>query len=163
MMKKTLFKFRCGLQRGISLLEVLLSLSVIAIILVMATRYYVSARENVGGNDTIERMALVKSAVQEFYSVSDSYADLTYSDIQARLGNLTITGDPTTATATLNTSWGSGIAITGSTNTATLDLDALTTSQCSYLQARLNAPNNGATAVCAASGDNQKLTLTLTE
>ena len=41
-----MLKLNRSKQRGISLLEVLLSLSVIAIILVMATRYYRSAQQS---------------------------------------------------------------------------------------------------------------------
>ena len=49
---------------GISLLELMLSLAIIAILLIMATRYYQSANENNKRNQAVEMFAAVNGAVQ---------------------------------------------------------------------------------------------------
>src|SRR3989339_709468 len=108
-------KPRFVFQQGISLLEVLLSLSVIAIILVMASRYYLSARNSVSANDTMQRMALMKTAVQEYYAYKDSYVGIDFDQVAARFAGMQLVADPTqTGQSALYTTWGNH-AITIST------------------------------------------------
>jgi type II secretory pathway pseudopilin PulG len=54
------------LQRGIGLLELMLSLAIIAILLIMATRYYQSASNNQNINQAVDMFNAVKSAVKNY-------------------------------------------------------------------------------------------------
>ena len=55
-----------SLQRGISLLEIMLSLSIVAIILVMATRYFFVASTNQNMNKVRTQISAINSAVAQF-------------------------------------------------------------------------------------------------
>lgn len=54
------------LQRGISLLEVMLSLSIIAVILVMATRYYETAHRSNELNKVTEQIGAIEAAINQY-------------------------------------------------------------------------------------------------
>lgn len=54
------------MQRGIGLLELMLSLAIIAILLIMATRYYQSASNNQNINQAVDMVNAVKSAVKNY-------------------------------------------------------------------------------------------------
>lgn len=60
-------------QVGISLLEVMLSLSIIAIILVMATRYFFVASNNQNINKVRGQVGLVVAALQEYRNHHANY------------------------------------------------------------------------------------------
>ena len=68
-----LLKFRHSRQRGISLLEVLLSLSVIAIILVMATRYYRSANQSQQASNALSIISGVVTAETAYSAANSAY------------------------------------------------------------------------------------------
>ncbi|MBX9705584.1 MAG: prepilin-type N-terminal cleavage/methylation domain-containing protein [Gammaproteobacteria bacterium] len=53
-------------QRGIGLLELMLSLAIIAILLIMATRYYQTASNNNAMNSAIDMANAVKSGVKNY-------------------------------------------------------------------------------------------------
>lgn len=101
---------------GISLLEVLLSLSIIAIILVMATRYYFVANNNNKINTSVNQVGGVVAAAQNWKGVN---ADFTGVSVQALYdaGQLTnfpgikISGD----TATMSDMWGGAINVSSTT------------------------------------------------
>ena len=111
------------LQKGISLLEVMLSISIIAVILVMATRYYEVAHTNDALNNMQEQVSAVEGAVTRYADTHGSYADATITglvegsyypnstsynaagtgEIHNTLGTITLTSPSTTGiTITVN-------------------------------------------------------------
>ncbi len=104
-------------QKGISLLEVLLSLSIIAIILVMATRYFFVANRNDKVNTVRQQIGAVTSAIESWksqnatYSATPSLSLGTLSN-QGFLANSSYMVNAGTSNATLNNPWGYSISIT---------------------------------------------------
>lgn len=76
--------FRIMRQRGIGLLELMLSLAIIAILLIMATRYYQTASNNNAINSAVDMANGVKSAVKNFMNSNMNSTTLpTVSDLVA--------------------------------------------------------------------------------
>lgn len=104
-------------QKGISLLEVLLSLGIIAIILVMATKYFFIADRNDKINTVRQQIGEVISAIESWKAEHPTYADTpalsigTLSD-QGFLANSSLMVNPGTSNATLDNPWGYSISIT---------------------------------------------------
>jgi len=64
-------------QRGIGLLELMLSLSIIAILLVMATRYFVIANENQKINNALSMVNGYAGGAAQYATVNHSYSAMT--------------------------------------------------------------------------------------
>ncbi|OGT64375.1 MAG: hypothetical protein A3J38_09310 [Gammaproteobacteria bacterium RIFCSPHIGHO2_12_FULL_45_9] len=103
-------------QAGLSLLEVLLSLSIIAIILVMATRFFFVASDNDKVNTAVSQVAGLIAAAHNWKGPSTSYTDLSLDQL-ASAGQLSnfpgYNGDNTKPD--LNTMWGTSITIAANT------------------------------------------------
>ena len=104
-------------QRGISLLEALLSLGIIAIILVIATKYFFITNRDNKVNTVRHQIGEVISAIESWKSEQATYADTpllsigTLSD-QGFLANSSLMVNSGTLSATLNNPWGYSITIT---------------------------------------------------
>ena len=94
------------LQKGVSLLEVLLSLSIIAIVLIMATRYFLAAKNSALMNDAMSRVTMLQGAVEEYKHANGGTlpSNFAISTIKSSLGNFASDG-------TLETPWGDAITI----------------------------------------------------
>ncbi len=68
-------------SRGISLIELLLSLAIIAILLVMATRFYESTRSSQQVNDATNVLQHLMAASDKWFSVYKSYQKTDNGDI----------------------------------------------------------------------------------
>lgn len=99
-------------QRGISLLEVLLSLTIIFIILLMATRYYETTEASAKANESIRMLNAVAAAADDWF--------VTYKTYRSADGKVAITkqalidmGDLPAAFGGTNTAnpWGGEITI----------------------------------------------------
>jgi type II secretory pathway pseudopilin PulG len=103
-------------QKGISLLEVLLSLGIIAIILVMATKYFFVANRNDKVNTVRQQVGAVMSAVESWKGEHATYAATpglsigTLSD-QGFLANSSLKENAGTSNAQLKNPWGYDIGI----------------------------------------------------
>lgn len=123
-------------QSGISLLEVLLSLSIIAIILVMATRYYFVASNNDRINIVRQQVGSLIAAVNEWkgqnarYDSTLSVATLYKDGMLAKSTSLVTAGDD----ANLYDPWGDEITVTGESNSATIAVTLPKMSDCIALQ-----------------------------
>jgi len=139
---------RNKLQRGISLLEVLLSLSIIAIILVMATRYFFLASDNDRINVTRQEIGSVIAAVQAWkgqntqYSSSLSISQL-YTDGFLTKSNSLDTG---ASTAKLYDPWGDIISLTGKTTYVEISIPLQKKKYCTALK------NSYPYATCGTNG-----------
>lgn len=127
-------------QKGISLLEVLLSLGIIAIILVMATKYFFVANRNDKINTVRQQVGEVISAIESWKSEHATYADTpslsigTLSD-EGFLANSSLMVNPGTPNATLNNPWGYSITITNvSDNGADITTTLPGTNECRSLR-----------------------------
>ncbi len=99
-------------QRGIGLLELMLSLAIIAVLLLMATRYYEATRASTNINDAVDMINAV-------YAAAGSYQVDNESKYPANLYTLVtdgylpaVFGSTASANATANP-WGGAIAIVG--------------------------------------------------
>lgn len=145
-------------QKGISLLEVLLSLTIIAIILVMAVRYFFVAENNNRVNTTREDVGSVIAAVNAWKGKNPQYTDglsiLTLyqggdfpSSKSLKTDNWQ---DPTKATeATLYNPWGQVIELTSSSSAdphVTIRTQMQDSNDCASLQ------NSYSKAICDSTG-----------
>ena len=123
-------------QTGISLLEVLLSLSIIAIILVMATRYFFVASNNDRINTVRQQLGSLVAAVHSWKDQNPQYNNnLTISALYedgflARSSSLVVSGNQ----ASLYDPWGQEITINSGTDSATIKLALPKLSDCKTLQ-----------------------------
>lgn len=140
-------------QRGISLLEVLLSLTIIAIILVMATRYFFLATNNDRINMAREQIGSVVAAIHGWknqnpqYDSSLSISKLYNDGFLYQSSNMVITGSAPNASVKLYNPWGTEITVQGATDHATLSLQLPKHSDCVSLQ------NSYSDAACEGSGE----------
>ena len=138
---------RSNKQAGISLLEVMLSLSIIAIILVMATRYFFVANNNSNVNKLRGEIATVVSALQDYRNQHADYSGVTDMSILIAAGFIDKTADVTATT--YNNPWTSPILVTGSATSATITTTVPSQSDC-------NAVASGYSAQQAPGGDPTK-------
>lgn len=152
-------------QKGIGLLELMLSLAIIAILLIMATRYYQSASNSQAISSAIDMVNAVKSGVKNYMTSNTNSA--TYPDIKTLVtdGYLPQSyNNPSSANP-----WSGEICIdsgkaTGCSGTApsagplySVFLDGVPSSICTELQNRLKGTINSAAnegVVDCATGTN---------
>lgn len=146
-------------QLGISLLEVLLSLTIIAIILVMATRYFFLATNDNRVNATREEIASVVSAIHNWKGLNPQYSsslDISTLWSEGYLADspaLVVTGK----TARLYDPWGAEIAVTGGTSSATVTVALPNFNNCerlrkTFLDAELNKSAGSNNPSCDQAG-----------
>lgn len=121
-------------QTGISLLEVLLSLSIIAIILVMATRYFFVANNNNKINTTVSQVGGLVAAVNTWKGIKTTYEGLSVQALYdaGQLNDFPGLDDGSTSSVTLKNLWGGTIDVSeeaGGTGTsqASIVISALPT------------------------------------
>lgn len=121
-------------QSGISLLEVLLSLSIIAIILVMATRYFFVANNNDKVNMVRQEVGSVIAAVNAWKNQNPQYsADLTIAQL-SQDGFLANSHSLSTDKSTLYDPWGDPIQLSVTGNAAQITVTLPKPSDCTALQ-----------------------------
>ena len=144
-------------QAGISLLEVLLSLSIIAIILVMATRYFFVASNNDRINTARQQLGSVIAAIHSWKDQNPQYNNnLTISSLYgdgflAKSSSLVMSGSQ----AALYDPWGQEITISSSTESATIQLVLPKLSDCKSLQ------NSFKDAECSGGADSAQFSLVI--
>lgn len=131
---------RKTLQLGISLLEVLLSLTIISIILVMATRYFFLATNNDRINMTRQQIGSVVAAIHGWKNQNPEYIPNLDLSVLYNTGMLTkstsmeVKGQAPNATVTLYDPWGEKIFVAGATDHATVQVAMPKNSDCVALQ-----------------------------
>lgn len=111
-MKKHTFiiKFK---QTGISLLEVLLSLSIIAIILVLATRYFFVATNNNKVNTAVSQIGGIVAAAHTWKGINTSYTGVSVQVLYdaGQLENFPGLDNATTSAVMLKDLWGDEFSV----------------------------------------------------
>lgn len=98
-------------QRGIGLLELMLSLAIIAILLVMATRYFASARQGQEVASAISLIQAVSAASQSFFVANgNAFTGLSASALK--------TQNYLPANTNLINPWGGTVTVTGGSDTS---------------------------------------------
>jgi len=119
-------------QRGISLLEVMLSLSIIAIVLVMATRYFFVASNSQNINKTRAVIGLVISAVHNLKATQADYMGI---DTAAVAGTDTLMKSGDVTGADIKNGWASNIVVTpaNDSGSVTISTDLPSPNDCNML------------------------------
>jgi len=122
-------------QAGISLLEVMLSLSIIALILVMATKYFHVASNSQNLNRVRSQVGVIITAINHLKSYQADYSQINTTAI-AQSAALKDSGDVTTA-GDIKNPWASNITITpdASSTFVVLSTDLPSLSECESLKA----------------------------
>ena len=121
-------------QRGISLLEVMLSLAIIAIILLLATRYYVVASKSASLNATTALIGSIQQGAAQYRVGQGSYANMTQTTL-INQGSIAKT-DQTSDGTGIVTEWGA-VTVDGSAGTSyKITLDTLPFDVCTNLTNR---------------------------
>lgn len=118
---------------GISLLEVLLSLSIIAIILVMATRYFFVASQNDKINTTVSQVGGLVAAAHNWKGANPNYTGIAV-DTLIHAGQLTNFPGIDLNTNTISTMWATAIDIKPADNMATIDVILPDAKPCEAIQ-----------------------------
>lgn len=126
---------RIGRQRGISLLEVLLSISVIALILVMATRFFYVASNNNKVNVAISQVAGLVAAMHSWKGANLNYQGIDIETLFAagELTNFPGSGDED-GKQVLYTPWGTSQYQVASKEAGGAEITADGISNCQMLQ-----------------------------
>ena len=124
-------KMKASFQKGISLLEVMLSLSIIAIILVMATRYFFSANTSQKVNQEVIQIHTLSSAIEKWKATSGA-ADYSTVSLVA-----VAPMDPNWDGTNLKSLWGDNITLApgATSSTYTIEMPLPSASICSSLVA----------------------------
>lgn len=100
-------------QKGFGLLELMLSMVIVALLLIMATRYYQSARSNARINEAVSLVQTIANAANNIEIGKGDYDGITNESVNTYLpasaqknmdpwgGVLTIAGNKTTLTITM--------------------------------------------------------------
>lgn len=146
--------------KGIGLLELMLSLAIIAVLLIMATRYYSSASASQKIQAAVDQINATRSAVQ------NAAAGISTSSSSATIGDLVAAGylplsfvagvSNASAAAGMSsgvTPWGGSISIGNfSTKTFDITMDTPNSQTCTAVQNKINATAaQGSAASCSDS------------
>lgn len=140
---KKYFLNRC--QRGISLLEVMLSLAIISVILVMATRYFGIAGRGSRINQTIALVGEIKQGTQRYVMDGNDPS-------KATLQNLADNGYISQATANITTNAWGGAFTPKFGSPGTLTLEGLPNPDCGILAKDLSVTASKCSAGEGAPG-----------
>jgi len=148
--------FKRRLSLGIGLLELMLSLAIIAILLIMATRYYQSASENNKRNNAVDMFAAVNGAVQTWRVDQIMSPGTTLPTIQQLVNGGYL--PPAYGSGTNVAPWGGTITVGGSVSngTYTIAMDGIPTNSCTPVCKRvastIAAPSDGGGVAPKAPG-----------
>jgi Tfp pilus assembly protein PilE len=127
-------------QRGIGLLELMLSIAIIAILLIMATRYYQNATQGKNISNTI-------SMVGGYIAAEVQYATLHTNGYTSDITQLNL---PIGFTSTPHDPWGGNVSLTGTTSTMlVINMTGVPAAVCNNILLVMIQNNTGATVTCS--------------
>lgn len=105
-------------QTGFGLLELMLSMVIVALLLIMATRYYQSARSNARVNEGVSLIASVVNAANNIAIGTGDYSTVNNTSIASYLPSNAQGGKA----GELNDPWGGALTVDGKTDPKTLSI-----------------------------------------
>lgn len=140
-------------QRGISLLEVLLSLSIIFIVLLAATRFYQVTESSARTNASIRMLNAIATAANDWFVTYKTYQADQQNNIPAITNNgLVAMGDLPQSFAQGNSAnpWGGEAIITAKDSThVTIEFTKIPAADCNNLVGTMSSRMSGS---CSSSG-----------
>jgi len=137
-----------GKQRGISVLEVMLSLAIIAVILVMATRYYKTAQQSQQVKNALNILGGIVASEVDYAAANSNKYDGSIEDLSTN-GYLPA-GIGGTGTTAGNDPWGNPIGLTAPSGGGfTVTYSNVPATTCAELASIVNQQQAG-TASCAS-------------
>ncbi|OGT52711.1 MAG: hypothetical protein A3F17_03360 [Gammaproteobacteria bacterium RIFCSPHIGHO2_12_FULL_41_15] len=134
-------------EQGLSLLEVLLSLSIIAIILIMATRYFFVASHNDKVNITVSQIGGLIAAVHNYNGADPNYSNMTIEKLSVAGQLVNFPGFD--GHETLKTMWGDVFTLQANATNITLKINLPDTPTCEALmRAFPSDPKGSVTSEC---------------
>lgn len=126
------------LNKGIGLLELMLSLAIIAILLIMATRYYQSASNSQRVSQALDMFSAIKGAAKTYYtSVSPNALPTTIGEL-VKGGYLPTSYEDSGASTTTHISpWGTAVTYTPAGSTFTVEMTMPDNATCIQVYNRL--------------------------
>lgn len=140
-------------QQGISLLELMLSLAIIAILLVMATRYYETTRMSQQVDEAAEMVTAVYAAGNSWLESNTTFNQPDM--LQAFVNNGSVPAD--FKSANINP-WGGYVQVTGiSTKNLTMTMSNVPSTGCLNLAAKVSQKMPGSTTSCTPDQTNPQV------
>lgn len=145
------------LVKGIGLLELMLSLAIIAVLLIMATRYYASASASQKIQASIDQVNAIRSAVQNATAgaTSATLGSLTLGSLVAA-GYLPLSfmdAATVSAAASLSTAispYGTAVSMTAGSTSLNISLVAPNNETCTAIANKVNATSQSQAATCSS-------------
>lgn len=137
---------RLNQQQGIGLLELMLALAIIAVLLIMATRYYSTAHQNQQMSSAVDMYTAVAGATKNYFNDKQAYP--------TTINQLTTGGylPSSYANGTSVNPWNGDITISTSAGVVTVTMTNIPTGVCTPLSERLKLITYGATPpACSGS------------
>ena len=140
-------------QEGIGLLELMLSLAVIAMLLIMATRYYATAHMGEQVNTGAGIVQALTGAAAQYEAGQGNYSGISLGELfDFGLVPQDICNSSTACNGTLTSNpWGGGITVTPTNSNAqiVISLTDIPLQACTNLNAKLG--NQGTVGTCAGA------------
>jgi len=117
---------------GIGLLEIMLVLSIMSLIITLATRYFIVTAASQKTNEAVEMVNNIATAGERWLVAHNDYSELTsLEDIQNR------NFFPETISDTSGNPWGGSITVSGSKNSMVIELGGIPSANCLSLANKL--------------------------
>lgn len=141
-------KMPANLQRGISLLELMLSLAVIAMVLVLATRYFMNTRTSQQVNEAAEMITAVYAAGESWLQTQNS---LEKNMIPIFINNGSIPSDFNESNIN---PWGGDIEAIGDDEKLTVILNQVPADACQNLAVKIQQKMHPTQVTCHQTSNN---------
>jgi len=146
MMTNTIEKLRT--RKGIGLLELMLALAIIAVLIIMATRYYQSTSRNQKVAEAVTQVNALIAASSNWKIGRSAFTGITYAKLYAQ-GLL----PKEMKTDTTATPWGTKISVASTAgNSFDMSFEGLDSADCEALAGRFTESANITTTATCASG-----------
>lgn len=136
-------------QRGIGLLELMLSLAIISILLVMATRYWIVSNRSSQVNRAVAQLGALQGAINQWKTGNPSTPP-TFTDLNniGALSNMDYQNNAVT------NPWGGSVTLSSNTDgSVTINMEQVPEAACNSLAVKYNADPNFSPAYPCGAGN----------